>query len=185
MIRVYTNLRMPHPIGVTQVKNRRISESDLFWAVLEADLGAVQKAIDQGDDINGLDRDGRTPLFQAVVDGNIAIASRLLKAGADVNARARDLEETPLHFAAREYRVEIADLLLKSGAHVEAQDRHGNTPLSTAVFYSRGRGEMIKLFLAHSADKSLKNKHGVSPEDLANTIGNYDVAKFLRRQAFS
>jgi hypothetical protein len=39
---------------------------------------------------------------------------------------------------------------------------------------------MIKLLLAHAADKHLKNKHGVSPEKLASTIANYDVNKFLQ-----
>ena len=44
----------------------------------------------------------------------------------------------------------------------------------------QGRGDMIKLLLAHSPDKTLKNKHGVSPEDLAKTTANYDVSKFLQ-----
>jgi ankyrin repeat protein len=53
-------------------------------------------------------------------------------------------------------------------------------PLSHAVFESRGRGEMIRLLLSFGADKALKNKHGVSPENLARTIANYDVSIFLR-----
>ena len=51
---------------------------------------------------------------------------------------------------------------------VDAQDEHGNTPLVRAVFASQGRGELIKLLLSHSANGRLKNKHGVSPEDLAS-----------------
>jgi ankyrin repeat protein len=39
---------------------------------------------------------------------------------------------------------------------------------------------MIKVLLSHSADKSLKNNYGVSPQDLANTFSNYDVKKFLQ-----
>jgi ankyrin repeat protein len=157
----------------------RNSMSALHWAVSDGDLAAVQRAITQGGDINGVDRDGRTPLFQSVVGGNVAIVSQLLKAGAEANARDRNLE-TPLHFATREHQIEVAGLLLKSGAQVDAQDSYGNTPLSNAVFYSRGRGEMIKLLLAHSADKSLKNNYGVSPEELAKTIANYDVAQFFQ-----
>jgi hypothetical protein len=38
---------------------------------------------------------------------------------------------------------------------------------------------MIRLLLASGADKTLKNKQGVSPEDLAKTIANYDVSEFL------
>jgi ankyrin repeat protein len=74
----------------------------------------------------------------------------------------------------------MAKLLLDHGAAADAQDAHGNTPLSHAVFESRGRGEMIRLLLSFGADKALKNKHGVSPENLARTIANYDVSIFLR-----
>ena len=157
---------------------KRNVETPLFWAVLYNDLPAVQKAIEDGENVDALDRDGRTPLFQAVVNDNIAIAAQLLRAGANANARDTRLE-TPLHFAAREYNLSLAELLLKSGAQVDAQDSHGNTPLFRAAFDSRGRGELINLLLAHGADRSLKNRHGVSPEDLARKIANYDVAQFF------
>ncbi len=160
-------------------RGARNSMSALHLAVLDGDPSSVQQAIRQGEDVNGLDRDGRTPLFQSVVDGNVAVISQLLDAGADANARDRNLE-TPLHAAAREHRVEVAELLLRSGAQVDAQDSNGNSPLFRAVFCSRGRGEMIRLLLAHSAQKSLKNKYGVSPEELAKTIANYDVLQFFR-----
>jgi len=38
---------------------------------------------------------------------------------------------------------------------------------------------MIRLLLLYGADKKLKNNHGVSPEDLANKIANYDMKPFL------
>jgi ankyrin repeat protein len=143
------------------------------------DLAGVREAIRLGDDVDDLDRDGRTPLFYSLRDGELDISSHLINAGANVNARDKNLE-TPLHFAAREYQVGSAKLLLERGANVDAQDSHGNTALFRAVFDSKGRGEMIALLLAHSADKHLKNKHGVSPDDLAHSIGNYEVSKFLK-----
>jgi ankyrin repeat protein len=153
--------------------------SPLLQAVMKGDLAAVQDALRDGEDVNGIDRDGRTALFQAIVDGRFAIAKALIQQGANVNARDRSLE-TPLHFAAREQQVELGQLLLDNGAEINATDSNGNTPLSRAVFSSQGRGEMIKLLLSHSADKNLKNNYGVSPQDLANTIANYDVKKFLQ-----
>src|SRR5689334_1358187 len=121
------------------------------------------------EEIHQRDRYGRTELFHAVVDNAIALISELILQGADVKAIDSD-GETPLHFAAREYRINAAKLLLENGAQVDAQDAHGNTPLARAVFASQGRGGMIKLLLSYSANKGLKNKHGVSPEDLANSI---------------
>ena len=38
----------------------------------------------------------------------------------------------------------------------------------------------VLLLLAAGADKTLKNNSGNSPEDLANSIANYDVAQYLR-----
>jgi uncharacterized protein len=164
-------------------KRKRSSLSAIHQAVMMGDLARVRGAIRDGDDIDDLDRDGRTPLFISVKDGRLDISSDLIKAGANVNAHDNNLE-TPLHFAAREYQIASARLLLEHGAAVDAQDIHGNTALSTAVFYSkvRGevRGEMIALLFAHSADMHLKNKHGVSPYALANSIANYDVKKFLK-----
>ena len=157
-------------------KNRT---SPIHGAVMMRDLTGVREAIRLGDDVDDLDRDGRTPLFYSVRDGELDISSHLINAGADVNARDENLD-TPLHFAARENQVGSAKLLLESGANVNALDSHGNTPLSGAVFDSRGRGEMITLLLAHSALKHLKNKHGVSPYDLAHSIANYEVSKFLK-----
>jgi len=146
---------------------------------MTGNLIGVRHAISQGDEINDLDREGRTPLFYSAMDGRLDISSELINAGANVNARDNNLE-TPLHAAAREYQIVSAKLLLEHGAEVDAQDIHGNTPLFRAVFDSNRRGEMIALLLAHSADKHLKNKHGVSPDELANSIANYDVSKFLK-----
>jgi len=148
-------------------------------AVMTGNLAEVCEAISQGADIDDLDREGRTPLFISAGDGNNEISAELIKSGARVNARDKNLE-TPLHFAAREYRVAVAKLLLEHGAQVDAQDSHGNTPLFRAVFDSNGRGEMITLLLSRKADRHLKNKHGVSPYDLARTITS-DVKQFLRQ----
>lgn len=159
---------------------RKIEVSPLFEAVLSGNTERVRDAINAGEHLEGRDRDGRTCLFQAVVDGNGEITSLLIENGANVAIQDNE-GETPLHFAAREYQLRIAELLLRAGAVVDAQDLHGNTPLARAVFASRGRGEMIKLLIAHGADRANKNNYGVSPLSLAESIGNYDVLQFIHR----
>jgi len=141
-------------------------------AVMRHNLREVTHAIAQGEDVDSLDREGRTALFYATSEGDPTLAAELIRHGANVNAQDSRLE-TPLHFAARAYQPEIAQLLIETGANVDAQDANGNTPLSNAVFESRGRDQMIKLLLSFGADKTLKNNHGVSPEELAKSIGNY------------
>jgi uncharacterized protein len=93
--------------------------------------------------------------------------------GEDRNGRTR------LHFAAQNYDEDIAHLLLDSGASVDLKDSNGNTPLSTAVFNSRGRGELIRLLRERGADATSTNKFGASPVSLVRTIANYDVARFF------
>src|SRR4029453_520955 len=90
-----------------------------------------------------IDRVGRSPLHYAAQEQDLNEAMRLIRGGSDVNLPDRD-GWTPLHFAAQSHNLEIARLLLDSGAFVDTRDTHGNTPLATAVFNSRGRGELIE-----------------------------------------
>lgn len=152
--------------------------TDIHNAIMNQNLVETIKAIEQGSDVDSLDREGRTPIFYASQNGDYAIVVELIARGANLNARDKNLE-TPLHFAVNAYQPEVAGLLLNSGAAVDAQDIHGNTPLLRAVFDSKGRDGVIKLLLSFGANKALSNKYGVSPKELAKSIGNYDITPFL------
>lgn len=122
---------------------------------------------------------GRTELHYAACDGDVTKATKLIAAGARVDV-VDDNGWTPLHFAAQSQSAPIAEALLAAGAPVDPPDSYGNTPLSTAVFNSRGDGELIALLRRHGSDPTHTNFHGVSPVSLARTIGNYDVAQFFK-----
>lgn len=128
---------------------------------------------------NSLDREHRTLIFYASMNGDVSFVKDMIARGGNVNTFDKNLE-TPLHFAVRGHQIEIAKLLRDAGANLEAQDLDGNTPLWRAVFESRGRPEMIKLLISLGSDINKKNKHDVSPKDLASTIGNYNLKNFLR-----
>lgn len=150
----------------------------LLNAILKNDIKELQRLLEEGVPIDTPDRDGRSALFQAVVDGNFDVVRLLVEHSANVNHRDTK-GKTPLHFAAGEVQNKIAAYLLSQGAEIDAQDDDGNTPLSDAIFYSQGNGNVISLLIQHGADKSLKNKYDISPVDLAKSIANYDVLRFL------
>ena len=124
------------------------------------------------------DRAGRTPLHYAALENDVQKINAMLDAGADPNAA--DLEGfTSLHFAAQQWSVEAAQILLDRGADVDPVNKHGNTPLWTAVFNSKGRGELIELLRHRGANPLRANKAGRTPVDLARLIGNFDVARYF------
>lgn len=138
-------------------------------AVFRQDLNEVKQLVAQGVAIDELDGDGRTPLMHAAIDKLTEIAEFLIINGANVSHRDNH-QWTALHFAARDYEFPLVELFLKNGADIDAQDRHGNTPLMGAVYNFDGDDRLLKLLIDAGADRNMKNKHDVSPHDLANTI---------------
>lgn len=119
-----------------------------------------------------VDRGGRSGLHVA------AAVARLLAAGLDPNLGDKK-GFVALHFAAQYWHLEAAGLLLAGGAEVDARNRYGNTSLWTAVFESRGRGELIELLRAAGADPHAVNRSGQTPLGLARLIANYDVRQYF------
>ncbi len=148
-------------------------------AVLCRDSAAVVAAIAAGARIDEVDGEGRTALHHAVIEKDEGLVRLLFAAQADVNARDSH-SWTPLHFAASEHAVEMVNALLGLGALVDLEDDQGNTPLWRAVFQSRGRGQVIQALRSGGANPEHRNKHGISPRQLAETIANHDVMQWMR-----
>jgi uncharacterized protein len=126
------------------------------------------------------DRMGRTELHYAAVEGSADRVDVLLQRGADPDVPV-DQGFTALHFAAQSHAVDVVERLLSAHAEVDPVNVHGNTPLGVATFHAAGRGKVIQLLLAAGADPDRANRAGVSPRQLAERIGNYDVARFFPR----
>jgi len=157
-------------------QNHSLAEK-IARAIYDNDLKVIEEEIG-ADEINLVDRDGRSAIFQAVLAKSADIASVLVKKGADLNLRDNK-GWSPLHCTAQNYLPQIAELLIENGADIECKDDNGNTPLWRAAFSSQGKGEMIKLLLSKGGDRNNENDSGISPLKLANTIANYDVKQFF------
>ncbi len=153
---------------------------DALHALWSGDPRRVEKAL-ASTDLDHADAEGRTLLMEAVLERRLDLARILLEHGADP-ARADREGATALHFAAQAHLPEMAQLLLDRGAPVDAADHLGQTPLFRALSTYRGEAEgaAIWTLLLADADRSLRNKHGVSPEDLSHARSNYDLEQFFR-----
>lgn len=115
-------------------------------------------------------------LYESVFNNDINEVKQVL-ADCDINEQDEENGFTALHYCAQNQYVDIAKVLIDAGANVDVKDVHGNTPLFKAVFYSKGKTEMIKLLLEAGANPDEKNKSDVSPKELAESIGNFDVTE--------
>lgn len=131
------------------------------------------------DNVNIVDDDGRTVIFYALLENEIDVFNAFLNIGADLHHRDNE-GWSLLHYAANENLKEITELIVRNNVKVDAKDEYGNTPLFRAVFSSQGNGEIIKILLANGADPNNKNDSGVSPFELAKTIGNYNITPFFK-----
>lgn len=129
-------------------------------------------------DFDGVDEFGRSSLHYAALGGNVAHMKALLRRNPSLVIPDHQ-GWTPLHCAAHAQSGDCVRLLLEQGVPVDPQDSFGNTPLSKAVFESKGCGEVIGLLRAAGADPYRANNHGVSPLGLARMISNYPVAQFF------
>ncbi len=147
----------------------------LISAIQTDDTTLVKSLIEGGFDVNSVDSYNRTALYEAILVGSIDIVEVLCFANTNINHQDK-YGKTPLHFASIHNQFEIARLLITYNADVNIKDNNGNTPIFDAVFNSQGNPKLIMLLKENNADYKTPNYHGVSPKDLAETIGNFDVS---------
>jgi uncharacterized protein len=156
-------------------------QEDPLHALWSGDAQAIEKLFRSKIDLNTADAHGQTLLMETVLEKREDLVKLLLEHTAD--PQRRDHEHAPaLHFAAAAHLPRIVQLLLDKGAEVDAQDNHGNTPLFRALSTYRGEanGDAIWALMLAGADRTIKNAHGQSPEDLAKQPSNYDLGQFFR-----
>ncbi|MDR2304044.1 MAG: ankyrin repeat domain-containing protein [Treponema sp.] len=85
----------------------------------------------------------------------------------DTDRDMRDaLGRTALHAAMFQSNLEVIRILIRNGWDINAEStKNGNTPLHDAVMV--GNVNAAKLLLEKGADKSIKNKAGLTPMQVA------------------
>ena len=151
-----------------KLKRHDLKSSVLFLEIEQKNTKAAIEALGSGESVDIRDLDGNTPLVRAAFLGLTDLVSHLLQHGATPNA-VNDRGWSALHFAAQEGHTALARLLIEAGAEVDLRDQDGNTPLSNAVF-SRST-DVVRVLINVGADPNASNDHGISPQELADSMG--------------
>ena len=156
-------------------------QEDPLHALWSGDPQAIDKLMHSKVNLNQADPEGRTLLMEVVLEKRADLVKLLLEHGVDPKLHDRD-GSTALHFAAQAHQPEIVQLLIDKGAPVDPKDHLGNTPLSKALSTFRGDadGNAIWALVLAGADRTIKNTHGISPEDLSRGVSSYDLGQFFR-----
>lgn len=124
--------------------------------------------------IDSGDSDMRTPLIWATFYNNIELLDWLIKNGANLDHQDRN-GYCALHFAGQQRSFDSAKLLLDYGANINIRDIHGNPPIWTAIFNSKGDYKLVRLYVLKGADLDSENKHNMTSRKLAETIAGFDL----------
>lgn len=125
-------------------------------------IAAAQFLLEHGADPNATDDHGWPPAAEAVWSGYLDLMKLLAEYDADLKMKMpgpwpSDIEDyTLLHVAALKSRPEPVEWLLKQDLDVNAQNGVGSTPLKVAY----KRPDVIRVLLAHGADKNIKSDRG-------------------------
>jgi ankyrin repeat protein len=157
------------------------ARQDFRTAILEEQVSAVQRWLDQGIDPNEQPvEDCSTPLGLAVLRGNYEIIGLILDHGANINAAASPNGQTVLHCIAAldQDSPEMIDYLLQRGAEVDVTREDRMTPLMLAS--ARGHVETVRVLLSASPDLELRSAAGKTAIDLAAAANHPEVVSLLR-----
>jgi ankyrin repeat protein len=164
------------------------SESDeLMSKVMENDLEAVKKLLDEGADVNVRDKQyGTTPLMIACsYEGYTDMVKLLLSYHPDVNIQDKVYGNTAL-IAAAGVSKEVVELLLENGADIHISGFNGTTAFVasiTGVLADRVTTDIASLLLSKGADinhpLALEGGEGMTCLMMVVKNERMDLVKFL------
>jgi ankyrin repeat protein len=157
---------------------RTVSDVGFREAARNGDLAKVEKAIEEGVDVNGADEDRRTALMLSAFDGHHRIVQLLLDHGARHNDRDAT-NRSALVYAASGRNPETVEVLLDAGADINVTDNgEGWTALMFAA--AEGNVAVVRLLLAHGADRSRRDVDGETAKQFAAKNGHPEVVQLLQ-----
>ena len=142
----------------------------------------IQLLIDEGADVDPLDKLSSTPLHYAARGGHTDIVRLLIQHGADVNYEDAS-GQTPLHTACTSLEdenpnIDAIQLLIDAGTDLDRGDHRGRGPLHIASH--RGHTDVVRRLLDGGAIVDYENQYnGETPLHEASAAGCTDVVRLL------
>lgn len=151
----------------------------------------LNQLLEKGINVKAKDTNGYTPLHVVSEFGSVLVLEKLLTKNPDLNAQTNPYKETPLFVACSHNNIEIVRTLLAAGADPNIPDKDGETPLfwlaaNTDSLEDVGNNEnnnenndderraivetsveIVRLLVNAGADKTLRNKEGRLPYQVA------------------
>ena len=107
---------------------------ELHKAAAEGNEKLIKTRLKDGDDIDGQDKKGNTPLLVALNHNQSGAANLLIQNDADVNIKNDDGDTALLIVLRKKMNNMAVDLIADYDADVDARNKAGETPLYIALF---------------------------------------------------
>ncbi|NOY38288.1 MAG: ankyrin repeat domain-containing protein [Chlorobi bacterium] len=149
-----------------------------LYAAYRGDADKVLSFLDQGMDINQVNRNGQSALMMAAYNGHLDLVRLCLKKGAGINDRDAG-GRTPLMYAASGPFTATVKYLLNHGADPNTVDQDEKW---TALMYAAAEGhlDVVRLLLKRGAVASVTDVDGDTAESFARKNGHIEVADWIK-----
>jgi ankyrin repeat protein len=162
---------------IKPVQTGPAEEESFRMAAHDGDFQSLKTLLKQGVSCDAADQDGHTALMYAAFNGHSEIVLYLLDTGADIN-RVDFMGRTALLYGATGPFPETVEILLDRGADPDKVDANEHfSPLMHAA--AEGHLEVVKVLIAHGADRSLRDVDGDDAASFAAQGGHMQVVEFL------
>ena len=149
----------------------------LHTAAISGNVLVVRWLLERGASVHVRDVNNETPLVSAVRSGHMPVVRTLSQCGAHLDLTPAQVADMMVGGAGAG-KLDTLHCLLVAGADQDiGLTASGNTPLHAAT--KGDQVEVARLLLDYNADTGLCSKYGLTPLDIAHTLGRHS---FLHHQ---
>ncbi|MFK8165498.1 MAG: ankyrin repeat domain-containing protein, partial [Lewinella sp.] len=155
------------------------SGEPLVSAVRNGENRKIDLLINGGANVDGIGRNGRTPLTEASFHNYNIHTAQLVKGGADINKRDAN-GYTPLTMAVEHNHFSTVEHLLELGANPDLKDRNGTSAKSLAL--RDNYPKILRLLNEAGGSVTAVDHDGTSPLSIPAREGNLEILQYLLEQ---